>query len=80
MAKTLRGSGFNPDYYTQFGITYGEYHNCPQGDHEPHVVSYYETVRYGVLEKFCVGRNSKTVTSYTPGSAEYPSILTLKEG
>ena len=49
--------------------------------HPPHVVGHYNTVRYGALEYFCLGREGEipgqgqlyiVVTDREPGAPEYP--------
>ena len=62
-----------------------KYHCKIEEPHAPHVVSHYETVRYGLLEIFCLGKegiievNGKryklniVVTNYSEGSPETPA-------
>jgi hypothetical protein len=51
--------------------------------HPPHVLGTYDTVRHGVLARFCLGREGEVpgqgglhivVTERAPGAPEYPGI------
>jgi len=59
----------------------GTCRNCGQdGPHAPHVTDHYDTVRYGWLEGFCLGREGTldvgalgiVVTGQEAGSADWP--------
>lgn len=56
--------------------------DCPT-PHVPHVVGCYDTVRYGRLQQWCLGREGEipgqgrlniVVTDYEPGAPEYPGL------
>ena len=58
--------------------------DCPT-PHVPHVVGCYDTVRYGRLQRWCLGREGEipgqgrlniVVRDYEPGAPEYPGSAT----
>lgn len=52
--------------------------------HEPHIVGTYDTVRYGMLDRFCPGFPGPgelfRVVGYLRGSAEFPTIFRWARG
>ena len=63
----------------------GTRHDCDLlAAHAPHVVGHYRTVRYGELQRFCLGREGDTdqgrlhivVRDYDAGDPAYPGSAT----